>query len=694
MSRKEKKIREEGFGRILDAWVPSEGAGDPIGCVATSFTFSPVFFEEECLGRFLHLESDPNEDGPAYLIEREEKLAPIMCAAVLVDQHHCRGSRNLRWDLLPARLKGSVLHAKLSLLHWTNLIRLIVSSSNLTDDGYRRNQEIFGVVDYKPGGSSPLDCLKQTISFLRLVVEYSQIDSGSPPLQRWYRFLDRAEDVSKEWGVVNDVWDRKAIGIQSVISGPGYPDIFKKLDKIWPSGSPPVDAFVASPFYDDPDSPNKPAERLWGILKQRGRASVSYYVSAEDSRDEEGTVVIHAPQSLKLSQPQGRDSVKTNFYRVDDFLKQDKIPRPYHLKSLWLENDRFVVYIMGSSNFTSPGMGISKHPNIEVNLAYLLDRNRDSKRKKARFLEASFMKGEKIPSDISIKWELSSAQDDNPPENTEELPLAFSLALYDSDDEGKGIVILHFAESPPPEGWRLMLEDKSSIFYGEKEWKKNACPSEIRLEWHDGPPPSGFWVSWTGSKSTAWWPVNVVSAHSLPPPAELKDLPLEVLINILTSARPLHKVFKEYLARKNERRDGPNEDLDPHKRVDTSQFLLRRTRRISWALNSLRERLERPVATMECLKWRLYGPVGVMALAKALERETHSDEERAFLLTELALELTWVKPNKAPGCLSPDKIRQEIRSLLKKLKNTIPRKGLKNSLIDKYVQDVFNLILR
>ena len=104
-----------------------------------------MFFEEECLGRFLQLETHPGEDGPLYLVEREEKLSQVICAAALVDQHHCKGFRSLRWDLLSARLSGSVLHAKVVLLHWSNLIRLIVTSANLTEDGYRRNQEVFGV---------------------------------------------------------------------------------------------------------------------------------------------------------------------------------------------------------------------------------------------------------------------------------------------------------------------------------------------------------------------------------------------------------------------------------------------------------------------------------------------------------------------------------------------------------------------
>lgn len=134
MARK-KKAQRAGYGKILDAWVPPKNAGSPIGCVATSFTFSPVFFEEECIGRFLGLETDPTEDGPLYLIEREEKLSQVMCVTALVDQHHCRGARSLRWDLLSARLPKGILHAKISLLCWSEYVRVIVASANLTEDG-------------------------------------------------------------------------------------------------------------------------------------------------------------------------------------------------------------------------------------------------------------------------------------------------------------------------------------------------------------------------------------------------------------------------------------------------------------------------------------------------------------------------------------------------------------------------------
>jgi len=43
-----KKSLEPGVGKLLDAWVPPDEAGDAIGCIATSFSFNAAFFEEEC----------------------------------------------------------------------------------------------------------------------------------------------------------------------------------------------------------------------------------------------------------------------------------------------------------------------------------------------------------------------------------------------------------------------------------------------------------------------------------------------------------------------------------------------------------------------------------------------------------------------------------------------------------------------
>src|SRR5262249_25095834 len=163
-----RKKADEGTTRLLDVWDPPESAGQPIGCVATTFTFDPTFFEEHCLSRFLRLETDPREDGAAYLIDREEKLAETK-VSVLVDRSHGDGSASARWDVLPVTVPNRIFHPKVSVLAWHDWIRVLVASANLTEPGYRRNQEVVGVFDFHDGGDVPVDLLTQTLTFLERV---------------------------------------------------------------------------------------------------------------------------------------------------------------------------------------------------------------------------------------------------------------------------------------------------------------------------------------------------------------------------------------------------------------------------------------------------------------------------------------------------------------------------------------------
>ncbi len=675
------RIKRPGYGKILDAWTAPENAGDPIGCLATSFTFSPVFFEEECLGRFLRMESDPVQDGAVYLVEREEKLAQIACASALVDQHHCKGRRNLRWDLIPARLPGGVLHAKISLLLWTQWVRLIVASANLTEDGYRRNQEIFGVLDYMPEGKSPLLCLREIINFLRLAVGYSQpgSESFSPAVGRWNALLDRAAKIPPDWGAVQERFSRESIRVRPILTGPGYPTMFEKLKQTWPGGSPPQKARVLSPFFDPPETENRPAKKLCNLLQQRGKASAIYYVMADEVPGEK-TLFVHAPESLRQTGCQG----SAEFHRI--ILEEN---RQLHAKGIWLQGNSWSVYMMGSSNFTSPGLGLTKHANLEANLAYVV--NQKSNAQAFKRLDESFPRGEWIDPDRPLKWQPVT---DESLSNSDEpvLPTAFSSIVLSNDSEQNVALTLTFAGTPPT-AWIIKADEDDNFRFNEADWQKRGQPLTVTLPWNAALLPSGFWVQWQGSQGRAWWPVNVESALSLPPPQELKDLPLEVLITILTSARPLYRILGND-CKQNGDHGGQPVIIDPHKQVDTSQFLLQRTRRVSWALNALRERIEKPVKTMESLQWRLHGPVGVMALASALERETNSSqEEKAFILSELALELSRVNPRPAPGCIMPNEICREVRKLVDVLRSRISSYSLeKVDDLRGYIECVFESI--
>ncbi len=420
-----------------------------------------------------------------------------------------------------------------------------------------------------------------------------------------------------------------------------------------------------SPFFDPPESLNTPAKELWGLIRQRGDAAVGFHVSAEDVPGSEG-VFLHAPRSLLDAQPTGRTNVITEIYRV-----ALGAGRSLHAKGIWLEDQRWSVYAIGSSNFTSAGMGIGKAPNLEANLVYIVDSNRDLKSRK--LLETTFPESELVHLDEDVKWKPLTGEGEDAPGEEVPLPEMFGDAVFNCDEKSRASVTLSILGTTC-ESWEVLTDGETQVFLNEERWLARNQPISCNLEWQIDRPPSGFWVRWSGSGGSAWWPVNVLSGNVLPPPDELRNLPLEVLINILSSARPLHRVLRDFLRRR-DRETSTQENkpiVDPHKRVDTSQFLLQRTRRISWALNALRERLERPVVTIEFLRWRLHGPVGVKALANALVREAQSAEERVFLISELALELARVNPIQAPGCVPSQQHVSEIRAVIVELMALIP----------------------
>lgn len=648
------KSTTAGHGKLLDAWTPPENAGEPIGCIATTFTFKPAFFEQECLGRFLQLDTDPAEDGPAYLIEREEKLAQLTCAAVLADQHHVRGcTRSLRWDLLAARPATGIVHAKISLLLWSRCARLIIASANLTEDGYRRNLEVFGALDYHADADAPLAVLDDCIAFLRDMAQTSQVSADSAAMRRWNAFLAQVTRVTRAWGSDEMPRSGAAPRVFAVLSGPGRPSVFDSLQAIKPDTGALTDAYVVSPFFDPPEAPNEPARQIWNLLKQRGAAEVQYHVAVEEVTGEDA-LLVRAPESLLNARPHD-----TSIYQL--LLEAD---RPLHAKCLSLENERSVIRVIGSSNFTSAGLGIGGTKNWEANLAYVV--RTDLNPEAWRALESAWPDVDDLPEDKLIRY-LPPTETEDEATGDERLPHAFAEAVYTGDE-----IHLHFAGAPPP-GWQVFAEEAATPVANEEAWQQQGSPSVFHLPWSHERAPSGFSVTWHGSSGPAWWPVNVLSAEALPLPETLRNLSLDALIELLTTTRSLHEALTSWRKRQQRKTTGSEGPIvDPHKRVDTSAFLLQRTRRVSAALHGLRQRLEKPVASDTALHWRLRGPVGALALANAITREAKSDTERAFLLLELSLELQRTTPAEAPGCLSKARLRTALRELVAELRAAIP----------------------
>ena len=580
-----------------------------------------------------------------------------------------------------------VFHAKVSILQWTNCIRIIVASANLTEDGYRRNQEIYAFLDFFPDSQGPADCLYQINSFLHMILDSGVAGGDDKAKTRATLFLERLDTITSSW----DIRVSRDVKVFPVLVGPDQQSVVSQLADLWPTSVPPKEAFVVSPFFDRREGgEDAPTTAVWNsLLRKRGRTGVNFLVQVEEDNGSDEKFV-RAPKALLRSMPSGRQQIFTKFERI--VIDQN---RPLHAKAIWFQDDRWILYIIGSSNFTSAGLGLGVS-NIEANLAFLVDKNR--KKKQAHNLNAAFPEGEELNIDDTIRWLPNPLEgEDEPSSDHLELPLGFRSAVYRHSEVRAEMELII---NNPPNGWALYNEIDEQRWYGELEWAKTGRCGVVVVEWTVDRPPSGFWVAWQGATGKAWLPVTVDAPSSLPPPEELRDLPLDVLVDVLTSSRPLHHIesFCRHLKSRGKKdAEGSGEDalIDPHQRVDTSRFLLQRTRRVSWALSALRERLERPVISTESLWWRLRGPVGVTALAQAMEKESKSPEETAFMITELVLELHRVRPQAGAEYVESKTIKDALEGVASDLEKMIPKEQrVEGTVFGDYINKVFEVTNR
>jgi hypothetical protein len=622
--------------RLLSLWEPPERAGTAVGVLATTFTLDTALFEEECLARFAGVQSDPARDGALYRIEREERLASLLCAAVIADVHHCGGHRSLRWDLLAARPSSGVMHAKINLLAWSDHVRVIVSSANLTADGYRRNQECFAVLDFD-AGFTDRQLLDPLLTYAR---ELLALTSG-PARARAEQLLSWVDQrLPRHRAPI------KGIQRHLLLVGPGRPPLLDQLKGLLPSNAPPAEAHVVSPFFDPTLRESGPERTLWQMMKQKGPARVHLHVAGEEAPESKRWRLEVPPHVLDAT-PKRREGVTTELHPVrvvdvpTDF-GRDR--RPLHAKTLTLSHETWTALVVGSSNFTSAGMGLSPHVrNFEANVVFILrGLPSDSVRK---LMDARALRGGAAVDlaggvDFDPAFDSEAEDGDSPPP----LPAFFKEAVLNGvGDQGYELKLMF--EGPPPSGAWAVTHEHALVFDSAK-WLSMGQPGRVELSLErEGPPPSMLAVQWASDTHLADWPVNVVSADALPAPSELQGLSLAALLDLLSSARPLHEALRAWLRRQSDDDDadvdGTLELIDPHAKVDTSAFLVKRVQRACWAMRQLRDRIEQPVLSTSAMAWRLNGPVGARAVLNAIQRQCDPNlpDESAFLLCEMWREM-------------------------------------------------------
>ena len=316
MARRSKSLDPESC-RLLNLWSPDADFGAPIGCVATTFTFDAGHFEEECLARFISMETDPSESKRAYLIEREEKLSQVF-ACILVDQRHAQNQRSLRWHLLPIRLPGlAIQHAKLSLLLWERHLRIVIGSANLTAAGYRTNREMVATLDFSPEQGGPLALARGCIDYLEALRGFSPgSDNIVGPRAALATFLT---DVRRRIGRWSDASPRSGepscelVPLLPAVSG-RVRSVTSQLRELW-RGPAAQYVRIVSPFFDQTDSAiDRTYKELTGLLTTRGSRTMEFCSSGRELSD--GQVEIDIPERLAKS-PQRHPSTEHDLKFVE-----------------------------------------------------------------------------------------------------------------------------------------------------------------------------------------------------------------------------------------------------------------------------------------------------------------------------------------------------------------------------------------
>jgi hypothetical protein len=677
---------------LLEQWTPpididsEEGNITPVGFISTSFTFHSEFFDEECISRFLSLETEKENDGAAYLVEREEKLAGLQAGIVLIDQHNCRGDRSLRWDLVPCRVKNGIMHAKITVLQWSHCIRVIISSANLSKDGYCINQEIFGVFDYYNNAKTDLAIATDTIRYLSNLTD---LHCGDIVKQRAATFLNELLLTLKKWNIESKTYKKDEIVILTLFVSPEEKDALPRLREIWDKqfSSPPVDAYVTSPFFDEYKTPTSPSEILPSILKQRGETSVTFQASMETVTLTDNRIVFNAPEYLKKS---NRSSTTHYFQGIEETGENEKSkpkPRPLHLKSIWLENDSNHLFMLGSSNFTSPAWASGKRANYEANVTYMVSSDRNKKAYQA--LCNSYLDGKKFDIDSAIFKARVNEDEVSQESEIVLLPEFFGEVVFSKAPSGF-MLDFSFCNDPAlsPSDFQILYElGKQKLpILTESDWITQGKKHRFSIEWRQKFVPDHLLVTWKDNPLFAYWPVIVESQISLPPVESLKNLSLDALLYILSSSQPIHRLLEQI---KRFQKQTPLEDqpaivVDAHKLVDTSGFLLQRTRRVSYAIKSLIARLEKPVFTKESLNWRLFGPVGVQSLIDAIGKEAKTNDEKSFLLAEVALELSRMQPKETSFSIKSKEVKKEVQQVIIKLLSDSNHEAIHDEAIRSY----------
>jgi hypothetical protein len=653
---------------LSEYWKPpadsglKDGTGEPVACIATTFEFDAGFFEAELLPRFLGLRFDHTENERTFIIEREEALSTTRVGVLVDVAKFDPRQTTLQWDQLSIQVPRGIQHGKLTLLVWERLARLIVGSANLTRPGYRRNRELFAALDFFDGSdSAPLRLLRDALDFIDTLCGWSRALPSATQ-----RILETGEQVRTRVGrwssAAQDLKPRERPRVGLVVGHPAHMEgpSLSVLDQLFRFWLPRRIRWltVMTPFV------GQGADRQDPVLSRMRDLPMA--------RDAEGWLVVP-----RASAPEGRTECivplpKRFGQGWRKLLSQgahvlpvpvcvegvDERPRDLHAKAILIQGDHHDLLMIGSSNFTPNGMGVSAF-NCEANLVF-----EDWADAKQEGVGLEDRLGLPVPWESAVGvdevlWQDPNEIPEDAPPSKPALPGFFSWASY-SQRTGEIRVGLDRSQHEPSV-WSVnltgqsaehavklfsraaSLADETSLCFTLDEKARGVHLTALRVSWQDE----------DEMQHEAFLPVSVENRDvDLLPPEEFRNLTVEGIIECLLSGRePAEWVEREDARRK--RSPSTDAAIESLRAVDTSSYVLYRVRRFGRALAAMADRIARTPPTPDAIRYRLLrDPLGPIHLAETLSCDGEGREGgrpaatetgyRLYALAELVLILCHV----------------------------------------------------
>lgn len=632
---------------LASRWSPPDGAGRPLACVATTYTFHAPLFEADLLPRFLGLKFDATEGGRPFFVEREDALGTARMA-VLVDQQHVDPSQTtLRWDQLSVRVPGGVQHAKVTLLAWERCARLLVGSANLTRNGFRHNRETVACLDFRddPNGP-PRRLVLDALDFLEDLITWAKGTNGA--IGRLREMLSQIRALIVGWSSMPESFTSnekpRAYFLPCLPARDGQErrSPLEEVLAVW-GGRRANEIVVMTPFVGESVETEDPVVQRLVTVPHTRAAIPRLVVPGIPSEEGAGGMVVPLPRRFRDAWARAwklpPEEIRVHVPRKRPEEKQ----RELHAKGLLLVGDNSSLLLCGSSNFSPHGMGIGA-ANVEANLCFLdrTDRKADGLRLRDRLTDGWV--------DDEADWTIWQEEDGQPPDDEADagrprLPEAF---LWAALDQRKGILTLGLDPATLPDTWSIRL-------VGEKVTARPPLASEANLigvsKEARGPVTvplpaelgtasitclAVHWIE-NGEERQALLPVQVERTDHLLPPEEFRSLSAETIMACLLSGRNPAELVEQV------QRQHAVDPVPSAPVVDLSGYTLYRVRRMGRALAMLGERLLRTVRTTEATEYRLQqDPLGPLAFAVALKLAWGDGQPLQFALAEIRLTLAHV----------------------------------------------------